>query len=107
MKKILSLIIIVLLVTSGLVAGAVTSIDFKDIKTKEKYDERIISFSNINIDDHNSEYFEVNVKDISTYLMSPGKPMLPKIVEYFELDFGVKNVNIEVQANNVKEISLF
>ena len=106
MKKILSLIILVLLVTSGIVAGAMSNIDFKDIKTEEKYDKRIITFSNIIVNDHNSEYFEVNIKDISTYLMSPGKPMLPKIVEYFELDFGVKNVNIEVQAINVKEINI-
>ena len=61
MKKILSLIILALLVTSGIVAGAVTSIDFKAIKTDEKYDKRIITVSNININE-SIKYFLLKQK---------------------------------------------
>jgi hypothetical protein len=54
------------------------------------------------IEELDSENVEVNLNDVSTYLMNPGQPMLPKIVKSVELEFGVSNVQINVIPKNVK-----
>jgi len=35
--------------------------------------------------------------------MTPGEPMLPKVVQTIELPFGVKNVEVEITPYNIKE----
>ncbi len=45
----------------------------------------------------------LEMNDVSTFLMEPGKPMLPKVVKTFELPFGVKNVKVDVNVDNIDE----
>ncbi|MCD6480828.1 MAG: peptidase C25, partial [Thermoplasmata archaeon] len=40
------------------------------------------------------------------YLISPGKPMLPRILKVIELPFGVRNVEVEVVHGAIQEIDL-
>jgi len=49
----------------------------------------------------NDVYTMVHLKDTSTFISNPGKPLLPKITKTFELPFGVENVQVNIQENDV------
>ena len=104
MKKRYSIVIIAILIISGIHAVAIPSnfgqeneqkfiknfeVEFKDITFKET-----------------EEYFEVNLDDVTTYLLDPGKPIIPKVVNKFELPFGAKIIQVEVIPKNTKEITI-
>ena len=55
-----------------------------------------ITVPQLSIDSSNSNYIELHLEGSSTYLMEPGKPILPTIVQSYELPFGVTNVNVNV-----------
>jgi len=110
MKKILPIFVVGFLVLSGLGAVAVTNSvtinNYDDDKTVEKSNMMTLSFSQFAIENYNSEYIEVNLKDISTYVMNPGDPVLPKVIKTFELPFGARNIKVEVIVNNVREYEI-
>ncbi len=54
----------------------------------------------------NEGYIQLCPEGEELYIMSPGKPMLPRVVKVIELPFGVKNVNIEVTPENIEEMSI-
>lgn len=97
MKKILPIIVVLSLVLSGLGAVAIT-----DERPKTTHYESTVSFSSPIIKNYDSNYVDVQLEDVSTYYMKPTQPMLPKVVEIIELEFGVKNVQIDVIPQNVE-----
>jgi len=100
MKKILSILVIGILVISGLGAVATNS---KDTSNAIKATSSEITFSPLELKETSTDYIEAEMTGVSTYLMEPGRPMLPEIVKIFELPFGVKNVKVEVTPGNVIE----
>ena len=97
MKKILSIIIIGILALGGIGAVAVT---------EQKTETDIMTFSSLTITDRNSDYVELHLNEASSYLMQPGKPMVPKVVKTVELPFGVQNVKVEVFPMGVNEVEI-
>ena len=97
MKKILSITIVVILALGGLGAVAVT---------EEKTETDIMTFSSLTIMDRNSDYVELHLNETSSYLMQPGKPMVPKVVKTVELPFGVRNVEVEVLPMGINEVEI-
>jgi len=93
MKKILSFLAIVFLIVSGVGAVAVHNENESDMV--ETCSSKVI-FSSLKLKETNTGYVEVGLEGVSTFLMEPGKPMLPKVVKTFELPFGIKNVRVEV-----------
>ena len=102
MKKSLPVMVMLSLVLSGLGAAAIINDTTYDVKTEEQSFMSTILVSPLIIEELDSENVEVNLNDVSTYLMSPGQPMLPKIVKSVELEFGVSNVQINVIPKNIK-----
>ncbi len=103
MKKIIVIIIIGFLIISGF--GAIANNNEKSIiKTSiSKYEITNIKFPTIIIKEEDNNYINLNLEGISTYILEPGYPMIPKIVKSYELPFGVKNVKVEVIPNNIIE----
>jgi hypothetical protein len=88
MKRIL--IIAGILIISGVTSASTQT----EITLKEKIPQLFIQ---------ENEHTEVYLEDISTYVMKPGKPVLPKIVKKVELEFGVRNVNVKVTPRGIRE----
>lgn len=102
MKKTIAFLLINILILGSLVGVASKEKNFfEKEKVTQKTESLNILFSNIEINQHDSNYLEVNLKDTSTYHMTPGRPMLPKVVKTIYLPFGVKNVNVEVITKNI------
>jgi len=97
LKKILSIIIVGILALGGLGAVAVN---------EEKIETDIMTFSSLTIMDRNSDYVELHLNEASSYLMQPGKPMVPKVVKTVELPFGVQNVEVKVLPIGINEVEI-
>jgi hypothetical protein len=107
MNKILPIIIVGIFVLSGLGAVAVKNdLTINDDKTEVKSEIITSDFSSLAIEEYDSNYVDVSLDGISTFLMNPGDPVLPKVVETIELPFGVRNVKVEVTVNNVNECNI-
>ena len=98
LKKILPILAIGILVLSGL--GAVGT---NNVEVEIQSDSFEISFSSFTIEEYNQDYVALNFEEVSTYISEPCKPMLPKVVNTFELPFGVTNVKVEVTPENIVE----
>ena len=105
MKKILPIIIIGILILSG-IGAVVTGYSQKDIDTNRHVENNNIEFSTYQIRDSSEKYFEIYSEESNSYYMSPGKPMIPSIINIIELPFGVKNVNVNVLPKNVNEYKI-
>jgi hypothetical protein len=104
LKKIINIIIIGILILSGF--GAVVNGLSSDIS--EKSDSLVslnLEFTESEIVEYSQEYFEFS-NDDGNYLMNPGKPMMPKIIQTFELPFGVSNIEVEIYPKTIETIEI-
>ncbi|KYK25842.1 hypothetical protein AYK20_04095 [Thermoplasmatales archaeon SG8-52-1] len=109
MKKLLPIFIIGILIFSGLGAVGFTNISTNTQKNNmidEKSEYIALTFSPLKIEKFNKDYTEINLEGISTYLSSPGKPVLPKVVKTLELPFTACNIKIEVIVNKFQELKI-
>ncbi len=98
MMKIIPILITSVLILSGFgVIGAGYGLESNTTCKTIK-----LTVSPLEINDENDKYVEINLENSNSYLMKPGKPMLPKIVKTFELDFGVKNIKVELLPKNIR-----
>ena len=106
MKKILPILVVLIIITSGFGAVAITNDIKPESKNLEKTEFSSITFKPLLIERDDNGYIEISLKGVNTYFMNPGQPKIPKVVKNFELPFGVKNVNVEVVTNNVHEYTI-
>ena len=107
MNKTIPILIIISLVLSGLGATALSEDIINgdlDRKQKESY---TISIPPIIIENSNEKYLNIHLKDISSYVMNYGKPILPKIVKTIELPFGVRNIKVDVIPTKIQEQEIY
>jgi hypothetical protein len=103
MKKLIILIIVESLIISGFGANAIyNNKSIKDLYNNKSEIVNVV-LPSLNIIEDDNIYINLNLEGVSTYIMEPGFPMLPKVVKSYELPFGVKNVKVEVTPNNIIE----
>ena len=103
MKKIL-----ILLMATCVISPTVFGIEMFDGKKNStgcdlKYKHAAIAELTFYVKDVSSRYCRIEVEDIQSYLMRPGKPILPKIVKTFEIPFGATNIKVEVTPLGVSQ----
>ena len=86
MKKLIAFIAVGIIVISGF--GAVHSQEYKE-QISIKFD----NFPSMKLT-KTDDIIEVHLNGVSSYLLSPGKPMLPMIDKKIELPFGVTDIKI-------------
>jgi len=100
MKKITSIFIIFSIIIGGLGSTAFLSAE------PESYEllQRSIRFqkNNIIIEEKGQEYLQISLLNNEHYLLNPGKPVMPKIIQTFELPFGVTNINVLVSPSETR-----
>ncbi len=100
MKKILNITVVVFLIISGIGAVAINNQETDNTIIENSFN---IKFSTFEIKETNEGYNQIQINDTSSFLMEPGRPILPKIVKTFELPFGVKNVKVDLNINSIDE----
>ncbi len=110
MKKIISILLVCMLVGGGLSAAAVSrnavTVGETDTSLQTQARQRRLSVPDCTVSRESSEYAHVSLDGVDTYLMHPGQPMLPKIVETFELPFGARNVHVEATVTDTRQVSI-
>ncbi len=101
MKKILVATLVAIFILSSF--GAMANTDLEKSNTMIQTNSKYLSFSTLKIKQENVNYLSIEMKDVSTYLASSGKPMLPKIVETFELPFDAENIDLELEIKEIFE----
>ncbi len=104
MKKLLSTIIIIILIISGL-GAAVTGLD-SDFEKNSNVLSLNLEFSDIEIINYSKEYLEFNYANEGDYLMESGKPMIPKTMKTIELPFGITNIEVEFNPINMHTLDI-
>ena len=94
MNKILSIVIILCLVLGGL--GAVAIQPTSNVENKILYRELNLSINDLTITETEEQYMRVSFSQNEQFLLNPGKPILPKFTQVFELPFGATNIDVQV-----------
>jgi hypothetical protein len=103
MNKIIPIFVIIFLVIVGLNVSSINTENFSGKNQIKFLDKMNIKFSDILIEQEQKDYIRISLQDNEQYLMSPTNPMLPRILEKYELPFGVKNIKVTIQINNLHE----
>ena len=101
MKKILSILIIQIFIISTI--GAIATPEHINLDTVN-INESITISKPIIIDE--SDFSTVLLDEGNSYLLNPGRPMIPTVNKVYELPFGSKINNIDVSYNGNNEILL-
>ena len=95
MKRIFPLIVVVTLVLSGL--GAVNAQEKQE--NFVKYENILFSQPTIN---EKNQYSEVILEEGNSFLMEPGKPMLPIYIKQFTFSIGTKIKSVTCEPKNIQ-----
>jgi len=104
MKKILSIIITCFVVLGGLGVAAI-NIEATNQKSSDEMIHTWRETASIKITEENS-YSRITFGEDTSFLMIPGKPLLPKIIKTFELPFGAEQIKVNVETGSTKQIQL-
>ncbi|MFW6119807.1 MAG: C25 family cysteine peptidase [Petrotogales bacterium] len=102
MKKTIPIFIIGILILSSFGAVGITGDTISGVTSKMS----TLSFTPPVFREEGENYLTVELMEGEYYLMDPGKPMIPKIIESVELPFGVRNIRVEVTPKNVREYTI-
>ncbi|MFO7677363.1 MAG: C25 family cysteine peptidase [Thermoplasmatota archaeon] len=106
MKKTIMILIVGLLIISGIGAQAVIKEQTVLLNEKKLTQTINIDISSITIAETEQEYITVNLGETKDFLMNPGQPMIPRIINNFELPFGASNIKIQAVASEIHEIQV-
>ena len=101
MRKSASIVLIAILIISGIQAVALSNISEPELEIVS-FKSLDLQFKQISVVE-SSEYVDIKLDDVSTYLLDPGKPIVPKVVTKIELPFGAKDIEIHVSPGDISE----
>jgi hypothetical protein len=97
MKKLTSIIIVLCFVLGALGAAAIQPTDNGEYKSLEKTLK--LSITDLTITEKEDQYIRVSFSQNDQFLLNPGKPILPKIIQTFELPFGATNIDVQLTSS--------
>ncbi|UCF12823.1 MAG: PKD domain-containing protein [Thermoplasmatales archaeon] len=95
-KKIVGIVVFTLLITS--VLQIVANEEEEDLYIKGKIESIVFSEPNLQEGD---QYVTLNIEEATSYLINPGKPILPVYTKLFKFPFGTKIKGIECKPSQV------
>jgi hypothetical protein len=104
MKKVTSVIIVLCFALGGLGAAAIQPTENDDYKILQK----TLSFSlnDLTITENDGQYVRVSLSQNEQLLLNPGKPILPKFTQTFELPFGATNIDVQLSSSETIQQNL-
>jgi hypothetical protein len=104
MKKVTSVVIVLCFVLGGLGAAAIQPVNYHDQKIIQKTLK--LSLSDLTITDQDEQYILVSFSDNNQLLLNPGKPILPKFTQTFELPFGATDIAVHLTPSETTQQTL-
>jgi len=94
MNKLISVIVVLCFVLGGLGAAAIQPASNNEYKSVHQ--TLNLSLNDLTITEKEDQYIRVSFSQNDQFLLNPGKPILPKFTETFELPFGATNIAVQV-----------
>jgi len=95
MKKFIPLCIIGILLVSGLGTQAINLEKRSSAQPVTITETLEVDVTSLTIEKSKREYISVSLGSETDYLMNPGQPMIPRVMETFELPFGATNIQVQ------------
>jgi hypothetical protein len=104
MNKLLSIVIVLSFVLGGLGVAAIqpTSNNENEIL----HQTLNLSINDLTIKETEEQYIRVSFSQNDQFLLNPGKPILPKFIQIFELPFGATNIDVQVTSSETIQQTL-
>ena len=102
-NRALAVITVIFLVITGVNVMAVHSDNDHTIESSVKEDHFLFSRATIETEE---TYVSVNLAETSSFLMEPGKPMLPVYTKTFTFPFGTKIKNVNCSILDISEMEI-
>ncbi len=99
MKRLLPIVLVGVLIVSGF--GAVHSRE-----SMHRLNIVFDAFPMMRVTKTGNGLVKVHLEGVSSYLLSPGKPMLPMVTKTIELPFGVKNIEVLFTPGETREMQV-
>lgn len=97
MNKLLLILIVLCFVLGGLEAVAIQPIS--NDKNEIIHQTLNLSIEDLSIKETEEQYLRVSFSQNDQFLLNPGKPILPKFTQIFELPFGATNIDVQVTSS--------
>jgi len=101
MNKLTSIIIVLCFVLGGLGAAAIQPTDNDEYKILHKTLK--LSITDLTITEKEEQYIRVSFSHNNQFLLNPGKPILPKFTQTFELPFGATNIEVQLTSSETTQ----
>ncbi|MCX6664217.1 MAG: C25 family cysteine peptidase, partial [Euryarchaeota archaeon] len=101
MNKLTSIIIVLCFVLGGLGAAAIQPTDNDEYKILHKTLK--LSITDLTITEKEEQYIRVSFSHNNQFLLNPGKPILPKFTQTFELPFGATNIEVQMTSSETTQ----
>ena len=102
MKKWLTLLIVGIFIVSGFGTVA-TNVKRTSMPLAQTIVEAVsVDVSSFQVMESRNDYVLVCLDDQQTYLLTPGQPMVPRLIKHYELPFGISNLEVEVQPVGIQ-----
>ena len=105
MNRLISVIIIFCFVLGGLGAAAIQPESTTEYRTLNKTFQ--IARNDLRITEKQDQYLRVSFSQNDQYLLNPGKPILPRYIQTFELPFGATNIHVQVTASETAKQTIY
>ena len=101
MKKAIAIGIVLCFVLGGLGAAAIQPATQMNQQSIQK--TLTLSKADLIITEQDENYLRVSFSPNDQVLLNPGKPILPKVTQTFELPFGATHINVQVTSSEPSE----
>ncbi len=110
MKKVMSILLVCMLLCGGLSAAAMSRERLLPgdgvVTAHPRARQMSLSVPDVGLVQESSGYVDVSLPEADAYLMNPGQPVLPRLVETVELPFGARNIQVEVTVTGTRQMSI-
>jgi hypothetical protein len=106
MKKIYSILVVGAFIISGFGAVATNIHTIETHITQSRTDTISVDVSSLQFTESINDYLLVQCDGQTSYILNPGQPMLPRIIQRYELPFGATDVQVEVQPGEIQDLSV-
>jgi hypothetical protein len=105
MKKLLSIIIVLSFILGGLGAAAIQPTINNEYQSLHQ--TLNLAINDLTITEKEEQYIRVSFSQNDQFLLNPGKPILPKFTEIFEIPFGATNIAVQLTPSETIQQTIY
>jgi hypothetical protein len=103
MKKGTSILIVGIFLISGFGTVATNGNNVETLSMQTRTETLVVDVSSLQVVNSINDYVLVRLGEQESYLLNPGQPMVPRVIQHYELPFGATDIDVVVQPVTTTE----